>query len=59
MATDQLFDLAPLAPFTATFDLNGKLAESGPQLLTFRYGKGNNFGYFEFEPVEPLPAAKP
>ncbi len=29
--------------------------ESGRQLLTFSYNKGNNFAYFEFEPVdEPL-----
>ena len=27
--------------------------EGGLQLLTFHYGKGNNFAYFEFEPVEP------
>ena len=33
--------------------------EAGPQLLTFHYGKGNNFAYFEFEPVEALPVAKP
>jgi hypothetical protein len=32
---------------------------AGPQLLTFHYGKGNNFAYFEFELVESLPAAKP
>jgi len=25
--------------------------EAGPQLLTFHYGKGNNFAYFEFEPL--------
>ena len=29
--------------------------EAGPQLLTFRYGKGNNFAYFEFEPVAATP----
>lgn len=29
--------------------------EAGRQLLTFHYGKGNNFAYFEFEPI----AAKP
>ena len=33
--------------------------EAGPQLLTFHYGKGNNFAYFEFEPVEALPVTKP
>ena len=33
--------------------------EAGPQLLTFHYGKGNNFAYFEFEQVEPPPATKP
>jgi hypothetical protein len=33
--------------------------EAGPQLLTFHHGKGNNFAYFEFEPVEAAPAAKP
>ena len=27
-------------------------AEAGLQLLTFHYGKGNNFAYFEFEPTE-------
>ncbi|MDD5139020.1 MAG: DUF5010 C-terminal domain-containing protein [Verrucomicrobiales bacterium] len=32
---------------------------AGPQLLTFHYGKGNNFAYFEFEPVEAVTAAKP
>jgi len=26
--------------------------EPGLQLLTFHYGKGNNFAYFEFEPTE-------
>ncbi|MCC6234213.1 MAG: hypothetical protein IT580_16335 [Verrucomicrobiales bacterium] len=26
--------------------------EAGIQVLTFHYGKGNNFAYFEFEPVE-------
>ena len=25
------------------------LPETGPQLLTFHYGKGNNFGWFDFE----------
>ncbi len=29
--------------------------EAGLQLLTFRYGKGNNFAYFEFEPTTPTP----
>jgi len=28
-------------------------AEPGIQLLTFHYGWGNNFAYFEFEPIEP------
>ena len=32
---------------------------AGPQLLTFHYGKGNNFAYFEFESIEPLPSTKP
>ena len=32
---------------------------AGPQLLTFRYGRGNNFAYFEFELIEPASAAKP
>ena len=36
-----------------------RFSEAGPQLLTFHDGKGNNFAYFEFEPVEPLPSAKP
>ena len=31
-----------------------KFTETGPQVLTFHYGKGNNFAYFEFEPVESL-----
>ncbi len=26
--------------------------EPGPQRLTFHYGKGNNFAYFEFIPIE-------
>ena len=29
-----------------------ELPEIGLQLLTFHYGKGNNFAWFEFEPVE-------
>ena len=33
--------------------------EAGPQLLTFHYGKGNNFAYFEFESVEAVPVTKP
>jgi len=33
--------------------------QAGPQLLTFHYGKGNNFACFEFESVAALPAAKP
>lgn len=28
---------------------------AGPQRLTFRYGKGNNFAYFEFEPLTSEP----
>lgn len=32
--------------------------ESGRQLLTFHYGKGNNFAYFEFEPVDPAQPVK-
>ncbi|MDA0812945.1 MAG: hypothetical protein O3C21_11235, partial [Verrucomicrobia bacterium] len=36
-----------------------RFPEAGPQLLTFQYGKGNNFACFEFEPVEPLPSTKP
>ena len=28
-----------------------QFAEAGLQLLTFHYGRGNNFAYFEFEPV--------
>ena len=32
---------------------------AGLQLLTFHYGQGNNFAYFEFEPVErPAAAAR-
>jgi hypothetical protein len=26
---------------------------AGPQLLTFHYGRGNNFAFFLFEPLEP------
>ena len=33
--------------------------ESGSQLLTFHYGKGNNFAYFEFEEIASNPVAKP
>jgi hypothetical protein len=33
--------------------------EAGLQLLTFHYGKGNNFAYFEFEPVPSLETRKP
>ena len=33
--------------------------EAGPQLLTFHYGKGNNFAYFEFEPVAAESIPKP
>jgi hypothetical protein len=29
--------------------------EAGRQLLTFHYGFGNNFAYFEFEKIEPAP----
>lgn len=36
-----------------------RFPETGTQLLTFHYGKGNNFAYFEFEPVALPPAAKP
>jgi hypothetical protein len=35
-----------------------RFPEPGLQLLTFHYGKGNNFAYFEFEPVETAPPAK-
>jgi hypothetical protein len=35
-----------------------KFPETGLQLLTFRYGRGNNFAYFEFEPVAALQPAK-
>lgn len=31
-----------------------ELRQTGLQLLTFHYGKGNNFAYFEFEPVETV-----
>lgn len=31
-----------------------RFTEAGPQLLTFHYGKGNNFAYFEFELIEAL-----
>lgn len=34
------------------------LPEAGLQLLTFHYGKGNNFAYFVFEPVEAPVAAR-
>ena len=33
--------------------------EAGPQLLTFHYGKGNNFAWFEFEPSTPADVATP
>jgi hypothetical protein len=33
--------------------------EPGLQLLTFHYGKGNNFAYFEFDPVVPAATEKP
>lgn len=36
-----------------------RFPEAGPQLLTFHYGKGNNFACFEFEPVTTEPTAKP
>ena len=36
-----------------------KFPEAGPQLLTFHYGNGNNFAYFEFEPVAAESSAKP
>jgi hypothetical protein len=36
-----------------------KFPAAGPQLLTFHYGKGNNFAYFEFELVEPRQVTKP
>lgn len=32
-----------------------RFPEAGLHLLTFHYGKGNNFAYFEFIPVEPAP----
>jgi hypothetical protein len=35
-----------------------RFPEPGLQLLTFHYGKGNNFAYFEFEPVETDTPAK-
>lgn len=34
-----------------------RFIEPGLQLLTFHYGKGNNFAYFEFEPLGTTPAA--
>ena len=33
--------------------------DAGPQLLTFHYGKGNNFAYFQFEEMASNPPAKP
>jgi hypothetical protein len=33
--------------------------EAGLQLLTFHYGKGNNFAWFEFEPISTPAAATP
>ena len=36
-----------------------RLPEAGVHLLTFHYGKGNNFAYFEFAPVEAPTPAKP
>jgi hypothetical protein len=32
--------------------------ETGRQLLTFHYGKGNNFAWFEFEMIEPTQSEK-
>ena len=32
-----------------------KFHQTGQQVLTFHYGKGNNFAYFEFELIDPLP----
>jgi len=36
-----------------------KFPTAGPQLLTFHYGKGNNFAWFEFELIKPPPTTKP
>ena len=36
-----------------------RFPQAGPQLLTFHYGRGNNFAYFEFEPVAGGSSAKP
>jgi len=36
-----------------------KFPEAGQQLLTFHYGKGNNFAYFEFELIEGASEAQP
>ncbi len=36
-----------------------KFSDPGLQLLTFHYGKGNNFAYFVFEPVEASGAGSP
>ena len=36
-----------------------RFPEAGLHVLTFRYGKGNNFAWFEFEPVDAASAAKP
>jgi hypothetical protein len=36
-----------------------RLPETGVHLLTFHYGKGNNFAYFEFAAVEAPTPAKP
>ena len=36
-----------------------KFTDAGLQLLTFHYGKGNNFAYFVFEPMEAPGAGKP
>jgi endoglucanase len=33
--------------------------KAGRQRLTFHYGKGNNFAYFEFEPLEAAPQRPP
>jgi hypothetical protein len=32
--------------------------EPGLQLITFHYGKGNNFAFFEFEPIGPVPTVR-
>jgi hypothetical protein len=39
----------------ALYDLGG---DAGLQVLTFHYGRGNNWAFWVFEKVGPVPAAR-